>query len=230
MPWLWNTQMTRVLMIGLGGGSTQRSYARYCPETLVETVELDPVVVRAARDFFHFVDSPRQKVYVSDGRVFLRRSQARYDAILVDAYVSSRYGSCIPHHLATREFFALAHDHLTTNGVLAYNVIGSLRGWQDDLIGSLYQTLKVVFPEVYLFPAKDSENVVLLATKAPNKTDLEALRGRTTSLVQSKRVSLPSFASRVLSFRGDPPPNLQQSPVLTDDFAPIDNLLRSRGP
>src|SRR6185436_10665092 len=27
MPWLWNTQITNVLMIGLGGGSAQRSFA-----------------------------------------------------------------------------------------------------------------------------------------------------------------------------------------------------------
>src|SRR5262245_11524046 len=26
MPWIWNTNMKQVLMIGLGGGSTQRSY------------------------------------------------------------------------------------------------------------------------------------------------------------------------------------------------------------
>src|SRR5882757_2569361 len=27
MPWLWNTQMTNVLMVGLGGASTQRAFA-----------------------------------------------------------------------------------------------------------------------------------------------------------------------------------------------------------
>ena len=26
LPWLWNPEMTNVLMIGLGGGSTQRAY------------------------------------------------------------------------------------------------------------------------------------------------------------------------------------------------------------
>src|SRR5262245_15150148 len=29
MPWLWNTQICEVLMIGLGGGSTQHSFACY---------------------------------------------------------------------------------------------------------------------------------------------------------------------------------------------------------
>src|SRR5215475_2851662 len=41
MPWLWNTQLTSVLMIGLGGGSTQTAFTHYYPELNVETVEID---------------------------------------------------------------------------------------------------------------------------------------------------------------------------------------------
>src|SRR6185503_5021780 len=29
MPWIWNRSMKRVLMAGLGGGSTQRAYQAY---------------------------------------------------------------------------------------------------------------------------------------------------------------------------------------------------------
>jgi spermidine synthase len=52
MPWLWNTNLQRVLMIGLGGGSTQRSYQQYYTNVMVETVELDPVVVTVAQKYF----------------------------------------------------------------------------------------------------------------------------------------------------------------------------------
>ena len=38
-------------------------------------------------------------------------------AAVLDAYVQHRYGSSIPYQLATEEFFQLASDHLTTNGV-----------------------------------------------------------------------------------------------------------------
>jgi len=85
MPWLWNTQMTSVVMIGLGGASTQRSFEFYYPNVTIETAEIDPVVVDVARQFFDFRESDRQKVQVSDGRVFLRRSTARRDLIILDA-------------------------------------------------------------------------------------------------------------------------------------------------
>src|SRR2546423_12709099 len=52
MPWLWNSQITNVLMIGLGGASTQRSYQHYYTNVVVDSVEIDPKVVQVARDYF----------------------------------------------------------------------------------------------------------------------------------------------------------------------------------
>ncbi len=78
--------------------------------------------------------------------MYLRRTRVPRDLIILDAYVQGRYGSSIPQHLVTKEFFELVRDHLTTNGVVAYNVIGSLEGSRADVVGALYQTLKSVFP------------------------------------------------------------------------------------
>lgn len=225
MPWLWNTQLTNVLMIGLGGGSTQRAYEHYYPDVMIETVEIDPVVVQVAKDYFHFSESSAQRVHQADGRVFLRRSQAKYGAIILDAYVHHRYGSSIPYHLATKEFFEMASAHLTTNGVLAYNVIGTLRGGGTDLLGTIYNTLKEVFPEVYLFPARETQNVVLIATKSREKADLHLLQQRAIPLVRSRRLTLPGLWDRLSVFRTAAPPNASRCSVLTDDFAPVDGLL-----
>jgi spermidine synthase len=227
MPWLWNGLITNVLVIGLGGASTQRSYQRYSPQATVETVEIDPVVLRVATNFFHFKESPRQIVHISDGRVFLRRTQNKYGAILMDAYVQNRYGSAIPYHLATKEFFVLASDRLVTNGVMCYNVLGSMQSSRADLVGAIYKTMKSVFPQVYSFPSRESQNVVLLATRSPQKVDFNTLHQRAAFLIHQKRVTLPTFRERVYAFRGDAPPGSAHASVLTDDFAPVDGLLRT---
>jgi spermidine synthase len=228
-PWLWNTQITNVLMIGLGGGSTQRSFEHYHPEVAVETVELDPMVLQVATNYFTLKESPKQKVHVEDGRVFLRRTTANYDLVILDAYVRGRYGSGIPQHLATKEFFELIRDHLPTNGVVAYNVIGTINGWQADIVGAIYRTLKAVFPQVYMFPARTSQNVVLIATRAEARADLNTLRQRATVLVQTQQMKLPRFRDRVESFWATPPPNVARSPVLTDDYAPVEGLVGGGG-
>lgn len=226
MPWLWNSRLTQVLMIGLGGGSTQRAYERLYPEVTVDTVEIDPLVAQVARQHFGFKESPKQRVHISDGRLFLRRSQTRYDAILVDAYVQNRYGSSIPYHLATQEFFKLTADHLTTNGVLAYNVIGTLQGWRADLLGSLTKTMKTVFPQVCFFPATGSQNVVIIASRSAERVSLKVLQQRAAALTRSREAKGSNFFNRVSAFRAEPPPNSDQCPLLTDDYAPVDGLSR----
>jgi spermidine synthase len=227
--WLWNTQITHVLVLGLGGASTQRSYEHYHPGVTVETAELDPVVLQVATNYFTLKPSPRQQVHIEDGRVFLRRSTARYDEIMMDAYVQGRYGSGIPQHLATREFFELVRDHLTTNGVAAYNVIGTLLGWRADIVGAMYKTMRSVFPQVYIFPAQTSQNVVLIATLDPAQANLQGLRRRALALVQSQQMKLPRFRDRVEQLWTRVPSNLENSPVLTDDYAPVESLVGGGG-
>lgn len=229
MPWLWNARMTNVLMVGLGGASAQRSFEHYYSNVVVESVEIDPVVVKVAKEYFQFQESPRQKAHVEDGRVFLRRSTRQFDLILMDAYTESRYGGFIPQHLATKEFFELAAARLSTNGVLAYNVMGTLNGWQADLVGAMHKTMKTVFPQVYAFPATGSWNVVFIATKSPQRMDASLLRQRATFLLNQQKVTLPAFMARVAAFRADPPPTAARAPVLTDDFAPVEGLLNAAG-
>src|SRR3954464_10396747 len=57
MVWLWNPSITNILMMGLGAGTTKRTFQRYYPETHTETIELDPMVLEVAKGFFQFQES-----------------------------------------------------------------------------------------------------------------------------------------------------------------------------
>lgn len=230
MAWLWNNQISRVLMIGLGGGTTAMAWQHYYSNVVFETVELDPKVVQVAKTYFHFKESPALRTYIDDGRVFLRRSQNQYDVLILDAYTVSRYGSSIPYPLVTQEFFELAHKRLTTNGVLAYNVIGTALGNQETIVTAIYKTMMSIFPRAYYFPAAGSQNVVLLATKTASLCSLADLQQRYTTLTNQGWNSLPNFGSRLSRFRPDPPPGAAQSRILTDDYAPTDGMLSLRQP
>ena len=226
LPWIWNPRMTNVLMIGLGGGSTQRSYNHYYTNVHIDTVELDPKVVDIAKRFFGVKESDRHDIHTGDGRVYLRRNRTKYDAIIMDAYQKNRYGSFIPYHLATEEFFEMAKEDMTEDGVLAYNVIGSIGGDRADIIGSMYKTLNKVFPQVYLFPARDSRNVVLIATMMETRFTPRMLNERANQLIRSGQVQLPEFRNHVRNLTEVSSAKLRQSPLLTDDYAPVDGLLR----
>jgi len=79
--------------------------------------------------YFKVPDDKRIRIITEDGRRFLNNSDAVYDIIVVDAY----YADALPSHLTTAEFFAETKTHLAEDGVLAYNVIGSLEGERSRL-------------------------------------------------------------------------------------------------
>jgi len=228
MPWLWNDQIKTVLMIGLGGSSIQRAYQAYWPQVETETVELDPKVVDVAKEYFQFKETDRMKVFLGDGRLHLRRTQKKYDLIILDAYTANRYNSYIPHALVTKEFFSLASAHLTDQGVLAYNVIGSVTDTTKGIVGSIYNTLKTCFPQVYLFPAEGSFNIVMVATKSPQGVTKPQLKQKLDQWTATSEVTFPNFVKRLRQFRAAPPSSAKESEILTDDFAPVDGLLKTR--
>ena len=115
---------------------------------------------------------------------------------------------------------------MSTNGVFAYNVIGQIKGVRATLIGAMYRTMSEVFPHVYMFPAAESENVVFVATKSQEPFNYTRAAAEAYKLINSGAVTLPTFSLRVKSFMDQPPPTAGTSPLLTDDYAPIESLLQ----
>ena len=228
MPWLWNHDIKNVLMEGLGGGSTPRAYQHYFSNVMVDVVEIDPVVVDVAKKYFSVQETPKLKIHTNDGRVFLRQSTNIYDVILMDAYSTTRYGSSLPRQMVTKEFFELASRHLSSNGVFAYNVIGQTgaAGYRATLVSAMYRTMGEVFPHVYMYPAVESRNIVFVATKSREPFTVARQMEEAQKAVRNGTVKLPTFLERAKSFTTSPPSLVSKSPLLTDDYAPIESLLQ----
>ena len=92
----------RVLLISGGVSGHARELLKY--PARVDYVELDPLVLHAAEQFLPgSLSDPRIEVINTDGRLFLRETDRRYDVILVD--VPDPSTSQI-NRFYTREFFA----------------------------------------------------------------------------------------------------------------------------
>ena len=108
----------RVGVIGLGVGVFM-AWGR--PGDYFRIYELDPDVVKIAREqFWYLSDSPAKiDVVTGDGRLNMERDPPQqFDLISVDAFSS---GS-IPIHLLTREALQAYKRHLAPGGVIVYNV------------------------------------------------------------------------------------------------------------
>lgn len=111
---------SRVLVLGLGGGSLTRVLQHYFPRITQDAVDLDPAVVALARESFGVREGPNTRLVVADARAFLAASRTRYDIILVDAFGPDE----APFHLTTHEFFTLVRTRLRPGGVVAVNLWG----------------------------------------------------------------------------------------------------------
>ena len=118
LPPLLDRPLRSVAILGNAAGTTARALGVFYPEARVDGVELDPAVSRVGRRWFGLDDNPRLTVHDADARPFLRRTDERYDLIVVDAY----HQPYVPFYLATREFFRLARERLAPGGILALNV------------------------------------------------------------------------------------------------------------
>jgi predicted membrane-bound spermidine synthase len=103
------------LLIGLGGGLHSAALLNYGIE--VHAVEIEPRAVELAEKYFAYWGDTT----VMDGRAFLAKTEERFDAVIIDAFL----GGSIPEHLFTREAFARMSEVLHPGGVLVIHLIGS---------------------------------------------------------------------------------------------------------
>ncbi|MCK9512340.1 MAG: fused MFS/spermidine synthase [Pigmentiphaga sp.] len=121
----------RILIVGLGGGTLPMALAGLFPQAVIDTVEIDPAVLRVARTYFGYRPGERQRIHVADGRAHIEAAAARgehYDLIILDAFDATY----IPPHLMTRQFLETVKQLLSPGGVLAANTFTSSRLYERE--------------------------------------------------------------------------------------------------
>lgn len=174
LPVLLNPTITNALFLGLGGGTGPKTFFNAYKGMQLEAVEIDPEVVRVAREYFALPTDPRLKVSTMDARQYLLRSNTEYGAIMVDAYASGPYGATLPAHLASQEFLKIVHERLQNGGCMVYNVVGRYGTMNSDVVRAMQTTIESVFQVTYAFRAKSTYNTVYVAMKfTPESWDAE---------------------------------------------------------
>ena len=207
-----------VLLIGLGGASLPKFIQKQFPGLRLDIVELDPDVVKVAQQYFSFKGSPNTRVLVLDGRLFLKRVEKKYDAILLDAYAGDR----VPFHMTTLEFVRLVKMHLAPGGVVATN-LWDPRGTR--FLEAEKRTYQMSFPQTYLFDAANSGNIVIFGTPAAEPVASGEWMRRAVTLTAGRDLGfdLPDLVRT--EYERLTPLRIGEAP-LTDDMAPVDTLRR----
>ncbi|ATC84051.1 spermidine synthase [Pseudoalteromonas agarivorans] len=208
-----------VLIIGLGGGTLSNVIHALYPAAKIHNVEIDPAVLKVARNYFNFIENDAVTSSVQDGRIFIKRAaikKQKYDWIILDAF----NGDYIPEHLLTKEFFEEVKSVLAEGGVIAANTFSSSKLYEHESA-----TYHAVFGDFINVSRANRSNRIILAgvnsmpTEAQINQRIKALNPR----LKKYDVDLKAISTYMQSTKNkqDWPANTK---VLTDQYSPA-NLL-----
>ncbi|MDC9522988.1 fused MFS/spermidine synthase [Pseudoalteromonas sp. Angola-31] len=208
-----------VLIIGLGGGTLSNVIHAVYPAAKIHNVEIDPAVLKVARNYFNFIENDAVTSSVQDGRIFIKRAaikKQKYDWIILDAF----NGDYIPEHLLTKEFFEEVKSVLAEGGVIAANTFSSSKLYEHESA-----TYHAVFGDFINVSRANRSNRIILAgvnsmpTEAQINQRIKALNPR----LKKYDVDLKAISTYMQSTKNkqDWPANTK---VLTDQYSPA-NLL-----
>ena len=211
----------RALFLGGGPYVFPRRLLAVRPDAIADVAEIDPGVTEAAVDALALSERPPFRIAHEDARTFVRDRPAGsppYDLVYGDAF--NAYS--VPFHLTTIEFARAVKASMAPDGVYLVNVIDVFDS--GLFVGAFVETLSRVFVHVELTSLErdgaKQENFVLVASD--RAIDFEGLRrpdprekggGEGIPVARYDAGDLGALKTRCGGL------------VLTDDFAPVENLL-----
>jgi spermidine synthase len=146
----------KVLLIGLGAASLTKFLYRNYPLAKLTVVEIEPAVVAAAKQFFKLPEDPlRLNIVIGDGVEYVMSNDKNWDLILVDGFdADARAGA-----LDTLPFYQAAQARLSSNGIMAVNLLGRSKGFAASV-----ERIHTAFDgRALAFPSCDSGNTIAFA-------------------------------------------------------------------
>jgi MFS family permease len=213
----------RGLFLGGGGFVFPSWMLRHYPEGYAEVAEIDPMVTKAAFDAFGLTPHQNMKIFNLDARNHVEDLLARLDAGDASAgKFDLVYGDAFNHysppfHLTTYEFNEKVKRLMSPEGAFLANVIDVYRS--GKFIGAMINTFEKSFPHVYAFcttlggPDDDEARDTFVVVGANRLLDLSGLENSDSSAGRLRPEHLETLRRRSGGL------------VLTDDYAPVDNLL-----
>lgn len=225
----------RAFFIGGGGFVFPRYFERTYPGSRIDVAEIDPGVKLAAQREFGLPpdDRTRIRTHLMDARNFvddqLRRNASAPEPVLYDFIYGDAFNHfSVPFHLTTREFNERLKRLMPSDGVYLINVLDIYREGLGRFLGAYVATARETFSNVYVFstrtdgPTQERETFVVACSDRPlDLNDLAlpmtggAFPGRLFAWAEGNALG-GEMATLIERGRGV---------ILTDDYAPVDNLL-----
>jgi spermidine synthase len=172
IPLLLYPQARTAANIGMGSGLTTHVLLSSKNLERVDTIEIEPAIIEAARGFRPRVEAPfsdpRSHFHIDDAKSFFAANQSRYDIIVSEP--SNPWVSGVA-SLFTDEFYRRLRKHLNPGGLF----VQWLHVYEMDfeLVASVMKAIRQNFSDYQLFAANDGDLLIVAASegKVPSLKD-----------------------------------------------------------
>jgi len=151
VPLFTHPNPKRVLIIGGGDGGSVREAVKHPEVEQVEMVEIDGMVVEAAKKFLPETSEalinnhPKVKLTIGDGIKYMADAENAFDVIIVDCSDPVGPGE----GLFTPEFYRNVYKALKDDGLFVQQTESPF--YHQDLIKRLYRDISALFPITKLY-------------------------------------------------------------------------------
>lgn len=170
LPGFYHPQPERTLVVGYGGGVTTGAATVFPETTIVDCVEIEPAVIRAAPWFEPFnrrsYDHPKVNIIEGDARNFLNVNDVTYDVIISEP--SNPWIAGVG-SLFTSEFYELAAASLEPDGIIAQWV--QLYELSPEDVRMVMAEFQRHFPQVAAWNMGVGD-LILIGSREPLRLDL----------------------------------------------------------
>ena len=208
------------LTIGGGGYTFPRYMEITYPKAHIDVAEIDPQVTKVVYEQLAMPKNTKITTYNTDGRWYVMNCKEKYDLVFTDAYNDLS----IPYHLTTKEFAAQIKSIMNPDAILMSNIIDNFQ--KGVFLPSYIKTLREVFGQnnVYLISVNPNFRETRISTfivlASNGSLDISAFDRFVKSELGRKATAAVLPEDLMEEFI-----NKRNSIIITDDHAPIDNLI-----
>jgi len=189
---LLRPQPKTVLIVGLGGGAMIHFLRHIDPGLRIDVVEIDPVVVRLAEQYFNVRPGTGLTIITADGLKFLAETPNKYDVIYLDAFLqpsADTDATGAPLNLRAWKFYKAMQTKLNPGGLVAINVNRHAGDMQD------LRNISAAFAQTYVFPLQ--HEYVVLGSIDATRVDFAEMEKRGREL--DRRFNAPGISFHAVS-------------------------------
>jgi spermidine synthase len=184
-----------------------RFILKHHPDTIADSIEIDPGVTEIARKYFGFRDEnfPTLTIHHEDARTFINETHEPYNLIMLDVWDPS--GRPV-FYMTSREAFKRVASALAPNGIVIMHINGIPSNKESYMTASTLKTARSVFKHARLYQFKNEpdtlQNLIIVLSNDQELPDMfsDQVYPKSLSAIESKAPGI----------------------IFTDNFAPVDGF------